>query len=105
MNKFSDWLRTYRAGVIDDLLTASLNEVAPAVGLHQKKGSVTLKLEITSTAGGVVVVPVVKHETPQPPMAGEFHYVTDPVSHGFALSRRDPNQPALPGMNTMEDQQ
>jgi len=50
----------------------------------------------------VVVVPVVKHETPQPPMAGEFHYVTDPVSHGFALSRRDPNQPQLP---TMEDQQ
>jgi len=43
MQKFSDWLRTYRAGVIDDLLTAAINEVAPAVGLHQKKGSVTLK--------------------------------------------------------------
>lgn len=94
MPQFSTWLRDYKGGAVDDQLTAAMSDVACAVQLLEKKGSVTLKLTLSEQGGGVVVVPEVKHDVPQPATSGQFFYVADDGS----LSRRDPNQPALPGM-------
>lgn len=98
MTQFSAWLRDFKGGAIDDQLTAAMTDVARAVQLLEKKGSVTLKLTLSERGGGVVVTPEVKHDVPQPATSGQFFYVADDGS----LSRRDPNQPQPP---SMEDQQ
>lgn len=92
---FSNWLAEYAQGALDDRLTVALAEVASAVTLLEKSGSVELKLKLSEKAGGVVVEFDVKTVAPRP-KTGQFFYVTDDGS----LSRRDPNQPQLP---TMED--
>lgn len=97
MPQFSTWLRDYKGGAVDDQLTAAMSDVARGVQLLEKKGSVTLKLTLSEQGGGVVVVPEVKRDVPQPATSGQFFYVADDGS----LSRRDPNQPQLPNM---EDQ-
>lgn len=92
---FSNWLAEYARGALDDRLTAALAEVASAVTLLEKAGSVTLKLKLSEKAGGVVVEYDVVASAPRP-KTGQFFYVASDGS----LSLRDPAQPQLP---TMED--
>lgn len=93
---FADWLAGYGNGVLDDKLTAALREVAEAVVLLDKAGTVTLKLTLTAKGGGVIVSPKVSFAAPEAKEGGQFFFVANDGS----LSRRDPNQPQLP---TMED--
>lgn len=93
---FSDWLKTYGGGVLDDKLTAGLRDVAEQVLLLDKGGTVTLKLTIAAKAGGVIVSPKVTAAPPEGKEGGQFFF----VAADGTLSRRDPNQPQLP---TMED--
>ena len=96
MSKFSEWLEEYGGGVLDDKLSAALQEVAEAVVLLDKAGKVTLTLALSARGGGVIVSPAVKSTVPEGKEGGQFFY----VGADGSLSRRDPNQPALPGMNT-----
>lgn len=91
---FAAWLKSYGAGTLDDRLSAAVADVARACQLLDKSGTVTLKLNITAKAGGVVVTPDVKVVAPESKSSGQFFYVTADGS----LSRRDPNQPTLPNM-------
>ncbi len=90
--KFSDWLRDYNGGALDDKLSAALAEVAGDVVLLEKPGTVALTLKIAENAGGVVVEHDVKATHPKS-KNGQFFYVTTDGE----LSRRDPNQPSIPG--------
>jgi hypothetical protein len=94
---FSEWLQNYGSGVLNDRLSAELADVSRQAQLLDKSGKVTLVLNITPKAGGVVVTPDVKVACPESKQAGQFYYVAP-----TGLSRRDPAQPTLP---TMEDTQ
>lgn len=91
---FADWLRTYRAGALEDELTAALRTVAESVVLHEKKGTIALTLTLTEKAGGVVVAGAVLAKPPVPKSSEAFFYLTPEGS----LSPRDPRQPTLPGV-------
>lgn len=93
-SSFSVWLAQYGHGALDDKLTAALAEVAQAVQLLDKAGKVTLVLNLSAKAGGVVVTPDIKVTAPESKQSGQFFYVAADGS----LSRRDPNQPTLPNM-------
>ncbi len=56
MSTFADWIAEFGDGSLDDDLTAHLMEVAEAVLLHGKQGSLTLKLKFSEKGGGVIVV-------------------------------------------------
>jgi hypothetical protein len=91
--QFHEWLREYAAGVLDDRLSAELAKVATQAQLLDKSGKVTLTLNVTPKAGGVVVTPDLKVSCPESKHGGQFYYVAPD-----GLSRRDPNQPTLPNM-------
>jgi hypothetical protein len=91
---FVDWLDQYGHGSLNDKLTAALAEVAQQVQLLDKAGKLTLVLNVSAKAGGVVVTPDIKVAAPESKQSGQFFYVAPDGS----LSRRDPNQPTLPNM-------
>jgi len=91
--QFSEWLGEFGSGALDDELTAALMEVASAVSLQGKAGSVTLKLKLGEKAGGVIVEADVASTAPRSKPT-QFFYVDE--MHG-ELTRRDPKQPQLPG--------
>jgi hypothetical protein len=95
--QFSDWLKKYQGGALDDKLTAALREVASNVKLLEKPGAITLKLKLGEKGGGIVVEAEVAQAVPKPKQSGQFFYVADDGT----LTRRDPSQPQLP---SMEDQ-
>lgn len=90
---FVEWLSEFKAGAVADQLTAALAEVAQAVHLHEKKGTVTLKLTLNEQGGGVVVEADVNHSAPVAKAQGQFFY----VDRDGSLSRRDPAQPTMTG--------
>lgn len=94
--KFSKFLAEFGGGALDDELTAALSEVADAVFLQETGGTVTLKLKLAvpkGTTGGLIVSADVDAKPPKSSRAGFFF-----VAEGGALSKRDPNQPQLPGV-------
>lgn len=91
---FSSWLKSYGAGSLDDKLTAAIAEAAQAVVLFDKSGKITLTLSLAAKGDGVIVTPDIKVAKPESKPSGQFFY----VARDGALSRRDPNQPVLPGM-------
>jgi hypothetical protein len=93
--QFSDWLAEHRSGSLDDELTAALVELAEKVVLEGKAGTLTLKLSLSEKGGGVIVAHEVKVTAPR--VKTEAFYFLTPDG---GLSRRDPNQPLLPGMET-----
>lgn len=93
MSTFSDWIAEFGEGALDDELTAHLMEVATAVRLHGKAGSLTLKLKFGEKGGGVIVDADVSSTAPQTKPSA-FFYVDEKNAR---LSRRDPRQPQLPG--------
>lgn len=94
--QFSDFIRDYRGGALDDQLTAAFADVATNVKLLEKPGSVTLKFKLSEKGGAVVVEHQLVHVAPQPKTSGQIFFVTE----SGGLTRRDPSQPQLP---TMED--
>lgn len=93
MSTFSDWIAEFGEGSLDDELTMHLMEVATAVRLHGKAGSLTLKLKFSEKGGGVIVDADVASTAPQTKPSA-FFYVDEQRGR---LSRRDPRQPQLPG--------
>lgn len=87
---FHEWLGKHANGHLDDQLTAAVRDVAAAVLLHEKGGTVALSLTLTPEGGGVVVVAKVTSKIPAPKERGRFYYVTD-----TGLSLSDPAQPRL----------
>lgn len=96
--RFSEWLRDYLGGGLDDKLTAALAETAQTVQLLEKPGTVTLKLKLSEKGGGIVVEASATHQAPVPKTSGQFFY----VGQGGALSRRDPKQPQLPSLESKD---
>ena len=72
---FAEWLASYGTGVLDDKLTAALRDVAEAVVLLDKAGTVTLKLTLTAKGGGVIVSPKVSFVAPEAKEGGQFFFV------------------------------
>lgn len=97
--QFSQWLKGYGSGLLDDQLTASLRECAEQVVLLDKGGTVTLKLSLVAQGGGVVVTPKVTTNAPEAKQGGQFFFVAD----NGCLSRKDPRQPQLPGTEDPAD--
>lgn len=91
--KFSQWIAEHRLGRLDDELTAHLLEVADEVLLHGKSGSITLKLNLTESSGGLTVSSDVK--TTRPKVSTAAFYYRD---EAYGLTRNDPRQPQLPGI-------
>jgi hypothetical protein len=92
--KFSNWLRGFGSGALDDELSAELDETVQAVRLLGQTGTVTLKLSLADEAGGVVVKADVSSKIPRQGRAAFFFH--DGKRQG--LTRRDPAQPSMPGM-------
>lgn len=92
---FSTWLAGYGAGHADDQLTAAMREVVGAVMLHDKGGTVSLKLSVSKAGDGVKVIADVTSKAPESKPGGQFFFVT-PVTGD--LTTRHPSQPVLPGM-------
>jgi hypothetical protein len=90
---FSDWLKRFQSGSLDDKLSAAIDDVATAVMLMDKAGSLTLKLDMSQDGGALIVTADVNPKPPRPKQSAVFYH--DPKRGG--LSRRDPNQPQLPG--------
>lgn len=94
--KFSKFIASYNGGALDDELTAALAEVSDAVFMLKQGGTLTLKLKLgvpKHVTDGVQVTPDVDVKTPKSPKSAFFY-----VAEGGALSKRDPNQPQLPGV-------
>lgn len=99
--QFSSWLAGFTRGALDDELTAGMREVAQAVTMLGKPGTVTLKLTFSvppNTGDGVVVAADVKSAPPKTKRAA-FYFVTD----DGALSKRDPNQLPIPGTEAYQE--
>lgn len=96
---FSKWLADYGYGHTDGRLTLALREVVEAVMLHDKTGTVSLKLTVSKSGGdGVKVTTDVSSKPPESKPGGQFFFVTK--EPGAGLSRNHPSQPTLPGMPT-----
>jgi hypothetical protein len=95
---FANWLKTFNSGALDDELSAELDLVAEAVMLQGKVGTVTLKLSMKDDGGGLIVTADVNGKPPRSLRSAFFF--RDPARGG--LSRRDPQQPQLGGMEDTE---
>lgn len=94
--RFSSFLAEFGGGSLDDELTAALSEVADRVVMQEVTGTITLKLKLgvpKGTTGGLIVEADVDAKPPKNKRANFFY-----VAEGGALSKRDPNQPQLPGV-------
>lgn len=99
--KFSKLVEAFARGALDDEATAALAEVADAVNVTGKAGTLTVKFKVSvpKNAHGEVFLDV--EVDAKPPKTGRSAvYFVQP---GGALSRRDPNQPQLPGTEDQED--
>jgi hypothetical protein len=96
--RFADWLKTFNSGALDDELSAELDAVAEAVMLQGKVGTVTLKLSMKDDGGGLIVQADVNGKPPRETRSAFFFH--DRKRGG--LSRRDPLQPQMPGMEDQE---
>lgn len=90
---FAAFLSGHRNGVLDDELAAGLREVIEAVRYFDKSGSLTLKIAVDATGEGVTISHDLTVRPPKAPPVGSFYFAGD---DGMP-SRRDPNQPQIPG--------
>lgn len=91
---FAAWLNEQREGGLHNELTEALQEVAQAVIDLQKKGSLSLTIQIVPAGKGIAQVLITDDVKAKPP-------VDKPASLFFTdgrgnLSRRDPNQTTMP---------
>lgn len=83
----SEWVAAHARGQLDREVGDAINEVAQAVILLDKSGSVTLDLKLEKTGGRLLVAGKVKTKTPEAdPEAGLYFLGSD------GLSKDDPYQ-------------
>jgi hypothetical protein len=99
--RFSDFIKEFGEGALDDELTAALVNVTSAVRLHGKTGAVVLELKFAEKGGGVIVDADVAKSAPST-KPSSFFYVDETAGR---LSRRDPRQPQLPLTNRDKEDQ
>jgi hypothetical protein len=94
--QFSRLLTSFRNGALDDKVTAALAEVADAVRVTGRTGSVAVKvkLSVPKNTDGVVQFDIDVDAKPPAETQSAIYF----VQPGGAISRRDPNQPQLPSM-------
>jgi hypothetical protein len=103
MSTFTDWLAEFGHGALDDELAAALSEVSEQVQLQGKKGTITLKLTVSQHKAGALVVDAdVDAKPPKGPGRSAIFFF-DPESG--ELSRRDPRQPQIPGVEDRNRQE
>lgn len=91
---FAAWLQEQRDGLLHSELSDALAEVSAAVIDLNKAGSLELKLKINPAGKGQAAVFVTDEVKAKPPQDRQsMMFFSD--GHGN-LSRRDPNQTALP---------
>lgn len=84
---FHDWLAQHARGDLDREMGEHLNNVAEAVALLDKAGSVTLTLKVTKTGGRLLVAAKVASKAPEAdPEAGLYFLGAD------GLTKDDPFQ-------------
>ncbi len=96
--KFSDFLSTHLRGRTDDEMTAALREQAEKVLLTKKSGTITLKLTLKEESDGLLVQHQISVVEPKVPAKSALYY----LHPGGEISRRDPNQPQIPGTSDKE---
>lgn len=94
---FQKWLDEYPRGALGVDLSEALAEVVTATQIHGKPGSFALKVKITpgNTDMGDLLVTAEIDTKPAKPDAPRHTFF--PTEDG-GLSRSDPNQPSIPGM-------
>jgi hypothetical protein len=97
MSQASELIAEFGHGSLDDKLTAAINEVVAAVLLNEKPGAVTLKLGFAEKGGGVIISTTVT-TTPSKGKSEAFYFADEEGN----LSRRDPRQPELPNVGTID---
>lgn len=90
--QFSKWLAEHRGGDLDDELGDAIAQVTGAVLATGKKGSVTLKINITSKGRSLMVVDDVTTSIPEADREAAIYFAA-PEGH---LVRDDPKQQKMP---------
>lgn len=93
-----DTLREIRSGAFLEDVTAELNDLVRAVRQTDKKGSITIKLDIDPIKGDADMVTVsdtITTKAPKPEQAPTLFYTTVEAN----LQLRNPAQPKLPGLS------
>ena len=90
---FADFIGTFGNGSLNDEMTAKFKDVAAAVQLLDKDGTITLTLKMSQKAGGMIVQPSIKVVAPEA-KNNQFFF----IDKDGMLVRRDPNQPQIPGI-------
>lgn len=93
---FQKWLAEYPKGLLGFQLSEGLAKIIEATQLYDKSSAMSLKISVSPGTGfegqlNVTADVSVSPAKPKPPTATFF-----PTAAG-GLSRRDPNQPQLPG--------
>lgn len=90
---FAAWLQEHRSGGLHQELSEALAEVARAVSLHDKTGTVTVQIKLAPNgANTVIVTDEIKTKVPEAARPASLFF----TDAGGNLSRRDPRQPELP---------
>ena len=84
---FHEWIKQHARGDLDSQMTEALNEVAGAVALLDKKGSVVLKLEVGKTGGRLIVAGKVEVKAPEADPEAGLYFLGDE-----GLTKDDPFQ-------------
>lgn len=94
---FQRWLDEYPRGALGVDLSEALAEVVWATRTHLKPGSFTLKVKITPGTTDLGDLLVSAEVETKPAKADVPRHTFFPTDDG-GLSRSDPNQPSIPGM-------
>lgn len=85
--EFHDWIAQHARGDLDNQMTEALNEVAGAVALLDKDGTVTLKLKVGKTGGRLIVAGKVETKAPEADPEAGLYFLGDD-----GLTKDDPFQ-------------
>ena len=89
---FSDWLEEHRRGATHAELSQALAEVAAAVAETNKVGTISLKIKISPSGDGMVVVTdEINAKAPEPDRSASLYFYDDIGN----LTREDPRQQRL----------
>lgn len=98
---FAEFLQEQRGGAAHNEVSDAFNELVAAVQQYAKPGELTLTIKVkpAATGGGTVfVTDKVTLKAPEGDRPAALFFIDADAN----LSRRDPNQPELPGMRVIE---
>lgn len=93
VNRFSDWFAKHRNGAADAEAGHKLTQAVMAAGMTDKAATVTLKITIKPEGEAFIVIDEQAAKLPEPKEAKIYY-----ADRAGNLTRRNPSQPALEGM-------